>query len=56
MHLQLHLAGTSKEYLTIQFLYQFNRLSFGVALAPAIFLCYMETLFCMIVLCVRIFG
>ena len=46
-YLQLPLAELSKEYLTINThrgLYQFNRLPFGVASAPAIFQRSMETL------------
>ena len=46
-YLQLPLAESSKEFLTInthQGLYQFNRLPFGVASAPAIFQRTMETL------------
>ena len=46
-YLQIPLAELSKEYLTINThrgLYQFNRLPFGVASAPAIFQRSMETL------------
>ena len=46
-YLQLPLAESSKEFLIINThkgLYQFNRLPFGVASAPAIFQRSMETL------------
>lgn len=45
--MQLPLAEASKEFLTINThkgLYQYNRLPFGVASAPAIFQCTLETL------------
>ena len=45
--MQLPLAEASKEFLTINThkgLYQYNRLPFGVASAPAIVQCTMETL------------
>lgn len=43
-YLQLPLAEESKEFVTINTLFRYNRLPFGVASAPAIFQRHMETL------------